>query len=516
MVFAAIPSAVPATMVVLELRGEEIARAKHSGGKKFTQRPVITLQLQLKTFSSKRLKSGKYEFPFSIDLPPSLPSSVQLFKSSSSWCEVKYALRAIIVGVQAGKNTVSQRIIHVQSAPLPSLLYPAMIEPVTKQIKNTMGMSKGSITFGARVTNTHIGRDEDLELRLACRNDATVDVDRVQAKVKEIVEWRGESVVENILVCPNIVPGAEGLGKKSKTELKEKKRAGVEDNYLDIFGEITSSATASDGNSIRLKMPTNSRDTFKGQVVNVKHLLVIKIKTKWGVDDPKIEIPLKVGSRAVDEAHEPTVRLPPPVPLPPPSGDGDNEALPNPVPVAVPIGWSGAEQSLRIIAPPESVVMGGAVVNSSDSGGLGSLEPLAAVPLPVPPPRPTLENLLAEMVSSVNDYDIISAKLEDTEWKEVFSSLSPENFGSIIVHVNQDFEEPRVAALVAPAIGTAFSCNHCAAAVKSCAAWNRIAVVQTLLPFCSDLSSGGRDTIELELTPWEQIVTKADFERSLS
>uniref|UniRef100_A0A7S4HXA3 Arrestin C-terminal-like domain-containing protein n=2 Tax=Odontella aurita TaxID=265563 RepID=A0A7S4HXA3_9STRA len=404
--------------------------------------------------------------------------------------------------------------MHVQSAPLPPILYPVMVEPVTKLIANAMRSSKGSITFGVRVSNAHIGRGEDLELRIGCRNDSTVNVERVQAKVKEKVEWMGakESTKEDILAIPSIVPDAEGLGKKSKTELKEKKKAGVDDNYLDIFGEITSSSN--DDKLIKLRIPATSRDTFKGQIISVKHILVIKIKTKWGVDDPKIEIPLKVGSRAVDEAHEPTVRLPPPVPLPSTSGeDISGDVQPLPAPVAVPIGWAASEKSLRIIAPKESIVVGGAAFDSSNNGEPVSSDPVVPVPSPKPPDQPTLDNLLAKMVSSVNDYELISAKLEDPDWKGLFSSLTPEHFGSILAQVNQDFDEPRVAALIAHAVGNgAFSCNHCVAALKACAEWNRIAVVQELLPFISDLSSG-MAIIESELTPWEKIVTSKDFER---
>lgn len=137
------------------------------------------------------------------------------------------------------------------------------------------------------------------------------------------------------------------------------------------------------------------------------------------------------------------------------------------------------------------------------------------VPLQAPPKSaPSLSRLLEEMVSSVNDYSLISERLTQSEWKVVFENLQPSDYGSIVAHVNNDVDQPRVAALVAESIAR-FTCSHCVQALCNTADWNRTTVVIKLVPLCVDLQSQ-KDTILAELSPWEMTVTAQDFERAVS
>ena len=160
--------------------------------------------------------------------------------------------------------------------------------------------------------------------------------------------------------------------------------------------------------------------------MDIKHVMVFKIKTGRGVSDPKIGIPLQISSPMVLVPHTPSESLLLPVPVPPPIVE---ETSPTEI---LPLGWSDVEQSIRTIVPPSSVVMGGSTTL------LGNESKNANLPLPValPAPAVSLDHLLSEMVLSVDDYDIICGKLDDPDWEALFIQLFPDEFGSIIAHVS--------------------------------------------------------------------------------
>lgn len=130
---------------------------------------------------------------------------------------------------------------------------------------------------------------------------------------------------------------------------------------------------------------------------------------------------------------------------------------------------------------------------------------------------PSLENLLKEMLGSMDDYDILQAKLLDPEWRAILTSISCSEFGSIIAHVNLDFDQPRVAALVATQLvaNNTFTCQYCKAALENTADWNRVSMTHRLLPFCCDFVQESH-VLASALTPWELTLTADDFALAFS
>ena len=186
---------------------------------------------------------------------------------------------------------------------------------------------------------------------------------------------------------------------------------------------------------------------------------------------------------------------------------------PIPFATAVPLPANTVEAPVAI-APAEAIVLGGmATTYASTLASSTDLEDL----IPIPPPEvPSLSVLLEEMTASVNDIDIISNKLQDAAWRTFISSMSPADFGAVIAHVNMDFDQPRLAALLAPHVngGDCLTCVYCLSAIQSAAQWNRTAMVQKLLPLCVDIRANF-EMLQQELSPWEQTVTARDFQVAL-
>jgi hypothetical protein len=134
----------------------------------------------------------------------------------------------------------------------------------------------------------------------------------------------------------------------------------------------------------------------------------------------------------------------------------------------------------------------------------------------------SLEGLLQEMAFAVEDFDILSDKLQDPDWSSVFSNLTPPGFGAILAHVSVENDQPRVAELLAGSFAylsgrgrNRFSCAHVVAALQSSVDFNRPTIVTTLLPYCSDIMTEF-PVIQKELNEWEQVITAHEFDEAIA
>jgi hypothetical protein len=127
----------------------------------------------------------------------------------------------------------------------------------------------------------------------------------------------------------------------------------------------------------------------------------------------------------------------------------------------------------------------------------------------------TLERLLQELNGSIHDYEVVATKIRDPGYKELFITLTPNQFRSIIGHVSMS-HQVQVALLLAKQLvqNSAFTCAHCVGALQKTSDYFRANMVETLLPYCSDLDSN-YPMLKEELNGWEEVITARAFETAL-
>ena len=162
------------------------------------------------------------------------------------------------------------------------------------------------------------------------------------------------------------------------------------------------------------------------------------------------------------------------------------------------------------IQAPEAtdvVVLGGDAVLADQTSRrrLTDLVPIAA--------PPSIPILLNELNSSIADFELVSQKLLDPQWVQLFRSMSADELGSIIGAVQAAFDQPRVAMLLAPHLhkGRGIQCVDVAAVLRTTSAQHRPVMVQRLLPLCTDAKEKNK-LVRAELTDWEQTVAHAVLE----
>ena len=498
--------------------GKEKTRIRAPDSVDTSERRFLAVELPLKKYRPHEMvEQGSYVFPFCIRLPSSLPASTHYppVGTRGDGFFVQYTVQASV-----GRTTQTQ-LLAVRSLPLPETKVPYIVEPSTHALKGLGFLDKGVLTVGASVEDVHIGRGQDLALRLACQNLSTATIQRVDVKVLEINEWMTERRIRRkegghrtrkltrlgvtmLSHLPDVQLPTLLKAKSDHTNVRRRlSNPQVQrDTYQAIYQSLQSP-----GSDIRIRIPSVARDTYQGQCASVTHAIEITFATGPRKTNPRVRIPLRIG----------TAPDPPAVPAPiptvtaerveadiavPPVADYTPSEIPFATAVVVPMD---ATQASMVTAPPKIIRLG------ADAILVERYEDIEPIPPPPPPTEatrvPSFATLLEEMIHSENDVANLTRHLEDDEWKYVLSRLSSEEFGLVIAHVQNNFDQPKVAELLAPLLTV--TCEYIAAALRH--TWNRPVMLERLLPFCVDFATHER-VLLAELSVWEQTVAQPSLD----
>ena len=432
---------------------------------------------------------------------------------------------------------------------------------------SSLAKNKGRVYVAASLTDTHVGRGDTLDLFLACRNDSTTEIQRVSAKIIEHAYWGTSSSsmkhdqATTLLELPDI--DLPGLSKQKCSKARITGTDYYEKRFQAEQYRILLDALQQPGNAVRLQIPAHARDSYAGQLLKVVHYLEVRLQTPRRITNPAVRVPLRIGSpphRLADRAWPaPGARTGSEIPIVeavvalPPSGGPQNGRR-----ASIDADVIYAQADVIVLGGDAVVENDGAVSDGDDDGDdeeMEDVEERAPLPMPSAPPayydgaddnndttafpppsapnacrdppelvpeEPTtsLELLFQQMVSSINDFQILENKLRHPEWVRLFQNITPEDYGTIILHVNVETDQPRVAALLAPTLngGHGLNCRYAAQAIRNAANWTRCAMVTRLLPLC------GRDTahtasvalMRAELNEWEIMVTQRNFHDAIA
>lgn len=256
----------------------------------------------------KKISKGVYTQPFSLILPASLPSSTQFPKleGKNFQCRIQYRLHAEI------GDLCCERLFRVVSAPLANNVVPCIAQPTTYDLKQAKILSKGLLSVGACVENSFMGRGQELRVSVACKNDSSVDVDRVRIKLVELIEYKAldeKSTSKNELVeirdinLPGLVKcRSKDNARKIKRQFSQAKEA----TYQQILEDLKSGQ-----NQFQVTIPESARDTYNGDLISISHYLKITYyTTKLSVENPAMKIPIVVGTPRANPGQATLERAP--------------------------------------------------------------------------------------------------------------------------------------------------------------------------------------------------------------
>jgi hypothetical protein len=506
---------------------------------------------QLREAGTNKIKRGTYSLPFEFVVPASSPASTQYPDSKRNFdCRIQYSLLARMGTIR------SSRIVDIASTPLPNETVPCLVQPTTYQLKSFGVLKKGSITVGASVADSHIGRGQTLKISIASRNDASVNIERVRVKLMELIDYKAQEEgnvrkielnMLNDIDLPCLIKA-----RKSRSERRQSGRGGFEDNieatYQEIYEDLVSGQ-----NEVDLQIPYSARDTYSGKLMTISHYLKVTFFTTSLVENPSTKIPIRIGNPSERRGSQPSV---PSAPIATAvtedhihesrnANDEPEIEVDIPMVNAVLLDRHNNNVPERASSPrgvSDAVVVGAAAVfleanqddesnsesikddsdesNSdesdyptgmhTDSDNLENLPPATNEMQATP----SLIMLFQEMKDTTNGHEVVCAKMRSPEWLDIFARLTSDEFGIILSKIKMD-HQIRVAALLAKRVPTnRFTCAHCVAALRQTSEHFRSNMVEALLRYCCDLETE-HSLIQDCLSEWEQVITARAFEDAI-
>eukprot|EP00985_Skeletonema_marinoi_P006822 scaffold2995_cov140-Skeletonema_marinoi.AAC.5 len=439
---------------------------------------------------------SQFRFPFQIELPHDLPSSMYM-----------------------ARNGASKQYL---------------VPPIVRDIQSCC-FNMGSITMAARIANTRIGRGETAIIDFACKNRSRQRITSVTVDIKQEVRWTAgyHSEYAKDALARRLFNRTERWGEMSKEEVKaeQQSRQKNTDSHRDRKQQTlqTIHKAVFDGeNRVLLNVPASALQTYNGALVQVSHRMKIKITFDGTcIDHPTITVPIYLGTPTSYGAQiaspQPSIpvatAIATPTPSAPsmgvkPSAPPSEAEIDLAAPSAPPAEWAAAVTSAPVVVGHAAAVVGGNANDFDGEGGAAAAQ--ASVFLPVAEVVPSHGNLINEIKVAVSPSDTVKKRLNDKKWAQVFNAMTPMEYSSVIKAVAIEFDQPDIAALIAPSVrGGIFTHEYVISAIRVVSDWLRTPTITKILPFCKDLHANA-GKIKAELTDWEKVCTERDFEQALA
>lgn len=538
-VYVMVNSAINAEYLMVTVDGEEYALVawKHTTGtgdnrktvtkRRRYRRSLLRMDAGLADFSATggKLAPGRYEFPFTLRLPGGLPSSMSSHGPHGSKCRITYSISARLgrPGSFTSDFRTARQVI-VSSAPLPPLPTPVFVEPDTQQVNFCCCFNRGSMTLGATLDDTAVGRGGTVGVGLACKNDSTSEILGMHIVVTEHVRWGPVNgggrhndrsrVLAQISVDPSQVMGTQALSAEQREAASG--MSAHDANYSTLFHQLS---TAS-GTRAMLNLPPNARDSYVGSVIKTWTTMSLTLRTGSCITNPQLSLSLRVGSPRPYTPLTQAVAYPvagvTPIPIveavpivletPLEPLDDEKNSL-----ASKPADWSGAVVAPIMEVPMATAVLGGSDVTEGDDdeGAAAAAEVAGGVAQEIL----SVQGLRAEMDRSLDDYTMLKQKIEGTDaamssaWRAALAAISPPDFGELVGRVNLEFDQPKFAAALAGVQSDGVTVQHIVWAVRATDPMYKASMVQALVPLCaSELDANAGALIRRELSSWDQVV----------
>ena len=475
------------------------------------------LHVNLNLDARESAEAGKYRFPFEVTLPSDIPSSFQCNGEGASYCKVEYKLSVQLKISGINRIFGKELPFGVLAAPLSAEPAPFLAKPISTRINSFCCFDAGLVIVGARVANTRLGVGETGVIDFACKNQSTRGITCAEITVQEYVEWRAghrRNETKHGVASVAIRPTARWKElEKSDFKVQQSREKKSTDTFRNeqnaLYAEIHKAIHDGD-NRAMIKIKPFARQSFDGELMNVSHLLKIKVYTAGHcTENPTIKVLMQLGTPSSLAAQ--TASASGEAEISVAAATGAEPSAP-PLPSAQPSAeWASAVVAQPVVVPQSAVVTGGGLTWQ----GEGEID-FGSAPLAVAEVEPTLTNLLGEVKTSVGALGTVRKRLDDDKWRSaVFDAMTPTQFAQVVKAVQIEFDQAAMAELLAPAMnGGNFTHEYIIAALRVVSDWIRTQLLSKLLPLCTDIKKNV-NVIGMELTEWEMVCAQRDFDLAL-
>ncbi|KAG7371789.1 arrestin or S-antigen, N-terminal domain containing protein [Nitzschia inconspicua] len=281
-------------------------RNQHHGSERHTEdhyehstHDILQMDYPIRVFPDGKIPIGQYEFPFALQLPENLPSTMSCRKGQST-CEVKFEIIAEVYQqpnsmFHTNPNAKEELVVEASTDISPlhdtSLALPAETIPVTGCCCSKKGSMSLETKFDKTTVQAHsttlrqdnpdaVPRDA-FSVDFRCQNRSTVSVEKVRAQLLETIEWTSngyqeqlKTVLAKIEMDATQFPELEKLRKVDRRRLERRQYFGVGSNDMLTLQHQPWHTLGP------IRVPRHAKDSYHGRAITIRHVLSLELITK--------------------------------------------------------------------------------------------------------------------------------------------------------------------------------------------------------------------------------------------
>jgi hypothetical protein len=253
------------------------------------------------------LRVGNYEYQFSCLLPNGLPAT---FSShfGESYCQVKYSANATLSSSEDQNSMTTKSEFFLSSGNPPVQGGQIFMNPICHSVRNFCGLlDGGSIVIAAALSTNVLTVDETHTIQFAVQNSSTLTIASVEVLITESVCWQAgdnSSGKDQTIFRMTQKEVSSFLTPKTTRKSDNGKVSDSQDYLRQLKGSLEQAASSGIG-SINIFLADGTRNSYRGEIVEVEHELRVKITTTSGIELPELSLDIFVVGSTYELSRPP-------------------------------------------------------------------------------------------------------------------------------------------------------------------------------------------------------------------
>lgn len=292
--------------------------------------PLIRLKLaihlpeRLSRMENVIFATTTFGMPFEMKVPRHLPSSMHCSVSDDnvgSFCEITYQVTAYCHFQSTQTQEITKiasntQVLWILAHPRPPRS-PKFTERATGEFQITACcVKRGYIKLGVSLENCSavISPHSILDVNILGRNCSSVPVRHLTAILREVIQWRvgrGGSEFQSKVRTLNEATIVVNNSWAQQWQALPSQSLHCRPSKPDTLGSVPSSWSSihnrkSKSLEVRWTIPSDIRDSYQGQAIEVRHSVVVKAITSraWCANSPELAYPIHVQRPPIESCDE--------------------------------------------------------------------------------------------------------------------------------------------------------------------------------------------------------------------
>lgn len=489
-----------------------------------TSSTFLNMDVPLKIFPKGTVPPGQYEYPFEWPLPDNIPSSMNCQLGDSS-CAIEYQLTAYLfnsrsINVLPDFSSNATITVHGFSK---GQSHGVQVDLEEYRIKSCCA-DRGTMTMGWDADTAVVAPKGVINVGITGKNDSIVDTQFLSVRLMETVTWsaHGHSEKRERMIASSEIYVTENALWKPLVQLPPR-RERFRNRYDAMGGDIR--AGLFENRCVAyIEVAQDARDSYAGNVVGVRHSLIVTAVTPGGccVTSPESSVLVTVQRRMPNKAIQTVAPACPQASAPlcedefaVPSTDTIIDPFPiyqdPPMAIAeiLPDDWAPQESPVVTIPASSVYVQSSAATDASLVFGMIPSAPPENLLREAHQIARNLEELQSTLTASKSPTTTLEQMVQNPIMVLTIQNLSPHEFVETLKSCSrQDNDYARNARILASSMVPQFYCRHMLACLWSLSPSVRFRVLGEVAPLASDMDTQ-RESLERELDATEFAALRA-------